>query len=287
MQISIDYLSFTIPFEQVYDTPNYRLGAVVEERTNEYMGQSIDALLDDQSFSLGKPRAPYSARWGRADGGVSIFAGAACPHILVEVTGKGCETLRRHEALQGVLSLVQDRSTRIDIACDILCDTSPHIFAQKRDVARFKTTSDMRSDTGDTFYVGSFKSDRFARVYRFAEPHPRAALLRVEHVYRREYAKKLAAEILTSGLAAANAGCGMAFGWSNPLWDTNDITPAEVHKGQKRKSGKDTVRWLYGTVTNSIVKQIKAGQLDLEDYIEHIRKECSMIDKRIDNVELK
>src|SRR5215213_8149381 len=106
MHISIDYLSFTIPFEQVYDTPNHRLGAAVEERTNEYMGQSINAVLDDQSFSVGKSRAPYSVRWGREDGGVSIFAGASCPHILVEITGKGCETLRRHEALSRVLNLV-------------------------------------------------------------------------------------------------------------------------------------------------------------------------------------
>lgn len=279
MEISIDYLSFTIPFEQVYDTPNHRLGIAVEEMTNAYLGTFTDAIIDNQPFSMGKPRAPYSARWGREDGGVSIFAGPACPHILIEITGRGCETVRAHSALEGLLNLVQQRATRLDVACDIRCETKPHTFAQKRDVNRFKSITDMRSETGDTFYVGSFKSDRFARVYRFAEPHPRAQLLRIEHVYRRDNAKKLVAEILSSGLTAAAAGCGVAFGWSHELWDTSNVTPATIKAGQKRKSGKDTVRWLYGVVTQSVIKQVKAGNLDFDEWVEHMRLEVTKLDK--------
>lgn len=275
MKIAIDYLSFTIPFDQVYDTPNYQLGSAVEQTTNAYMGQLIDAILDNQSFAVGRPRAPYSVRWGREDGGVSIFAGAACPHILVEITGRGCETVRKHEALQSLLCLVQGRATRLDIACDIETDISPSAFACERDVKRFKATSDMRSSEGETFYVGSFHSDRFARVYRFNDPHPRANLLRVEHVYRRSLAKALAKTILSDGLAAAAAGCGVAFGWSNPLWNTERVEPSCTVSGQVRKTAKATVKWLYGTVTQSVVKQVKRGELDLNAYIEHLRRECS------------
>ena len=272
MEYSIDYLSFTIPCEKLEFDPLYTYGSIIEKTVVGYLGDLTDALLDNQPFDILRGRAPYVASWGRADGGVRIFGSPKLTHVLVEITGTGCKTLRSHDALESILSLVAARVSRIDMAVDIECNTKPTEFAEQRNVERFKSISNTQSETGDTYYVGSWKSDRFARVYRFAPPHPRSKTLRVEHVYKAAAAKAYARTILSSGSAAAAAGSGLVWGWSHPEWNTGDITPMETVSGQTRKTNKNTVNWLYDTVASSVVKQVKKGDLDLEDYIQYLRK---------------
>lgn len=272
MEYSIDYLSFTIPCEKLDFQPIYSYGEIVEKTVVGYLGELTDALLDNQPFDILRGRAPYAASWGRADGGVRFFGSPTLTHVLVEISGTGCKTLRSHDALESLLNLVAARVSRIDMAVDIACDTTPFDFAEKRDVARFKTISDIRSETGDTFYVGSWKSDRFARVYRFAPPHPRSKTLRVEHVYKAAAAKAFAKVLLRGDYAGAAAGAGRVYGWAHDVWDTRGIAPLEAVSGQTRKTNKNTVNWLYDAVASSVVKQVQKGDLNLEDYIAHLRK---------------
>jgi len=272
MEYSIDYLSFTIPFDTLKSTNAHLLGGLVQDTVTEFMGVNIDALLDDQPFDILRGRAPYAASWGREDGGVRIFGAPQISHVLVEITGTGCKTLRAHNALDSILNLVAARVSRIDLAIDIECSVTPSEFAAKRDVKRFKDISDRRSETGDTFYVGSWTSDRFARVYRFAPPHPRADKLRVEHVFRSKAAKVFTSALLASSYERAANACGIVYGWGHPAWDIGNVEPMALVSGQVRKTNKNTVNWLYGAVTSSIVKSVKKGDIDLEDYIRHIRE---------------
>jgi tellurite resistance protein len=279
VEYSVDYLSFTVPFDTLKPELSHLLGGLAEQAVSDFLGVYIHAILDNQPFTVLRGRAPYAASWGRADGGVRIFGAPQISHVLVEITGAGCKTLREHGQLEEILSLVSGRVSRIDMAVDIETATPVAEFASLRAIERFKSISDIRSETGDTYYVGSWKSDRFARVYRFAPPHPRSDKLRVEHVYRRDAAKAFAKVLLAGGYPAAVAGAGMVYGWSHPSWDTGDVQPIEATAGQLRKSSKNTVNWLYDTVTSSIIKQVKKGELNLDEFINHIRKELDSATK--------
>lgn len=272
MEYCIDYLSFTVPFNTIDKVNTHLIGPMAEAAVSEFLGELIDAVLDNQPFSVLRGRAPYLASWGRADGGVRIFSAPQISHVLVEITGTGCKTLREHQKLDALLLLVKDRVSRIDLACDIVCRTAPHTFAEYREVERFKTITDWRSETGDTFYVGSMRSDRYARVYRFAEPHPRADKLRVEHVFRREAAKAFTRGLLDCGYAASVRAAGDIYGWSHPQWQPDNVAAAAITSGQTRRSNKNTVGWLYGAVTTSIVKAVIKNELDLDNFIDHLRQ---------------
>lgn len=271
MLCSIDYLSWTIPTDAIGNTRNHLLGPMTEQVVNEFMGSDIDALLDDQPFTLLRGRAPYQASWGRADGGVRFYSSSSLSNVLVEVSGVGCKTIQARQVLPRILAMVQTRLSRIDLAVDIETKTAPYVFAAKRDVAKHRTITDWRSDSGDTFYVGSMKSDRYCRVYRFNPPHPRSAMLRVEHVFRRAAAKSFGAALLASDYAAAAAAAGRIYGWSHPDWQTENVTELQLSSGQVRKTERNTVNWLYGPVTQSIVKNVRNNQLDLEHFIDHLR----------------
>jgi len=273
MRYTIDYLSFTVPFATIAAHNSHLLGVVAETAVSDFLGDKINAILDGQKFETLRGRAPYAASWGREDGGVRIFAAPQIPHVLVECSGTGCETIRKHREMENILAMVLQRVSRLDLAVDIVCDVPPHEFAVKRDVERFKAIGDIRSETGETYYVGSLKSERFARVYRYSEPHPRADTLRVEHVFRRDAAKVLARELLESGVSSVVAGVGRVYGWTHALWTPQFVEPANLSVMRMKKENTATVRWLYGAVTSAIVKAVRRGELDLDDLNDHIRKE--------------
>lgn len=271
MEYSIDYLSFTIPFDTIAQENHSLMGQLAEQTVSDFLGVYTHAITDNQTFTIGRGRAPYAASWGRADNGVRIFASPTISHVLVEISGIGCKTLRAHDQLEEVLALVCNRVSRIDLAVDIVTDAKPYQFASQRLVERFKTITDWRSETGDTYYVGSMRSDRFARIYRYAPPHPRSKTLRIEHVFRRSAAKSLASSILANGYASTVRSAGDIYGWSAPQWTPQDVEPIVLRSGQERKGTKNTIFWFYGAVTSAAVKACRRGELDLEDWIAHVR----------------
>lgn len=278
MKYTIDYLSFTVPFATIAAHNAHLLGVVAETAVSDFLGDKINAILDGQPFEVLRGRAPYAASWGREDGGVRIFAAPQITHVLVECTGTGCETIRKHRQMENILAVVLQRVSRLDLAVDIVCDTPPHEFAAKRDVERFKAIGDIRSETGETYYVGSLKSDRFARVYRYREPHPRADTLRVEHVFRRDAAKVVARELLEVGVNSVVSGLSGVYGWTHEKWQPENVTPADLSVMRMKKETTATIRWLYGAVTSAIVKAVQRGELDIDDLEQHIAK--AILEKR-------
>lgn len=271
MDYCVDYLSFTVPFATIAMHNAHLLGVVADTALASFLGDTINAILDGQDFKPLNGRAPYAASWGREDGGVRIFAAPQIAHVLVECTGTGCKTLRKHNKLEEVLEVVQGRVSRLDLAVDIVTDTAPHQFTANRDVERFKTIDDHRSETGDTYYVGSWKSERFAAVYRYAPPHPRSDTLRVEHRFRRDAAKQAARTILQHGYAATVRACGDIYGWSHPVWIPEQVAPASLKVSRMKHESTKTVNWLYGAVTSAAIKAAKRTDIDLEEWFQHIR----------------
>jgi len=208
-----------------------------------------------------RSRAPYTDAWKLGDGGITLFASPTLAHCCVEISGGGCEALISVGTLDRVLGCVADRVTRIDIASDIRTDTRPDVFVQRISHERMRASGYQKSETGETCYVGSQKSDRYARVYRYNPPHPRCDLLRIEHVFRREYAKVVAREMVAGNVDDVASAAGKAFGWAHPDWNAGDDNAADISIVSERRSTGKTVFWLTDTCATAFKRLCADGTI--------------------------
>jgi hypothetical protein len=249
MFTQIDWLSFTVKFDISPDgETEISVYKKVQEALYELLGENSRVLSDGQEWSWSGGRTPYKLSSQRADNGAIIFLHPSLPHALVEITGRGCDALADNPRAGAFLQAIIPRLTRLDVACDMLTDTRPLEFVEKRDKGRFKAHSEFTSESGDTCYVGSRTSNRYARVYRYNYPHERHHLLRCEFVVKAEDAKTTAQAILDRGLPSVASSLGRAFSWQHDDWQPEEVD-AEVLKvwRPERKEGK-TLYWLADTV---------------------------------------
>jgi len=206
-----------------------------------------------------RSRAPYTDAWVQSEGGITLFASPNLTHCCVEISGQGCEALIAKGLIMDVLKCCADRVTRIDVASDIETKVRPTEFVSQMNHERMRTSGHVVSDTGETFYVGSQKSDRYARVYRYNEPHPRSHLLRIEHVFRREYAKVVARTITSAGTESVAKSAGEAFGWAHKAWEpeSSQYVDLSVVKAEPTMGG--TVFWLIKSVAPAFKKLVAKG----------------------------
>jgi len=215
-----------------------------------------------------KSRAPYTDAWKLPGAGITLFGGISLNHCCVEISGQGCERLIEKGLLEGVLAATQTRVTRIDIACDIETEIQPTVFVSEMKHKRMRSSGYQKSATGETCYVGSRTSERYARVYRYAEPHPRAHLLRVEHVFHKAYAKRVAYEVVNGGIDTVAAAAGKAFGWAHRVWDVGEVQSSDISiVAAEREAGK-TVHWLCTSVAPAFKRLCEDGVIrDPEEFI--------------------
>jgi len=244
----IDWLTFTLPLEYPDDT---------FESYTRAINDALIRLLDADTFILAlggewgkreKSRAPYTDAWELRDSGVLVFASPTLSHFCVEISGSGCERLIQLGVIDQVLAACSDRVTRIDIASDIETEVTPRDFVAQTSHKRMRAGGFQTSATGETCYVGSQKSERYCRVYRYNPPHPRANLLRVEHVFRKDYAKKVARAYVEYGSNAISASAGVAFGWVHPVWRPGEEPGVDISVTNANHKGNNTVFWLVNSV---------------------------------------
>lgn len=264
MRTHIDWLTFTL-------SPVWVSTIAEGQFENAYINALMDGILYAipeetavKAFGGGwkkneRSRAPYTDAWTISQGGVTLFASPSLHHFCIEISGSGCERLISENVLQSLLIAVAERVTRIDIACDIETDVKPTEFAENRSHERMRASGYQVSETGETYYVGSQKSDRYARVYRYNKPHPRSHLLRVEHVFRRDCAKVVAKQCADFSVEAVAVSAGRAMGWSHEAWKpsiSDNIDISVVSGG--RETGK-TVFWLVNSVAPAFKRLCQTG----------------------------
>jgi len=261
MRTHIDWISFTIPM--VYDTEEGDNYARAIQSGFMYMfTRDVVESVFGGAWTVGeKSRAPYTDVWVDRESGISLFASPNLTHATIEISGSGCECLIGTGEMEKVLSGCSGRVTRIDIACDIETDTLPLEFVSKTDHNRMRSSGHHDSETGLTRYVGSKESERFARVYRYFPPHPRAHLLRVEHVFRRDYAKKVAAAIVEFGLPSIANAAGKVFGWAHPVWNVDSAAEVDISITSPEKNAGKTVSWLVRSVAPAVQRLIADGTI--------------------------
>jgi len=266
--LRIDWISFTLDIgseegRAVYRLPDLIAGGLsqLDPDLPEWLG------LYDAHVPHGG-RAPYTHSWTFLDGGVSIFASPVVPHALVEISGKGLTALYDKDIATDVLALATPRLSRIDIAHDIATETRPIEFCSQRSGKKFSSRSEVVSQSGETVYIGSKKSDRYARVYRYNPPHPRAHLLRIEYCIKGMQSRVTAQNVLEHGIQSVAMALGEQFGWTHSDFVLEEALGIELPSWRpERREGK-TVSWLYGTVARSVVKLHRAGIIDAREWFQ-------------------
>jgi len=261
MRTHVDWLSFTLPM--VYDTQGD--GSYAAAIRNGFLYLFTEDLVKDVfggAWAVGeRSRAPYTDVWVDSEAGLSLYASPNLTHATVEISGTGCEKLIAEGTFEDVLRRCSERVTRIDIACDIETATKPVDFVAVLSHDRMRSNGTINSETGQTCYVGSKQSERFARVYRYYEPHPRARLLRVEHVFRRDYAKSVSRAIVANSVSEVGMEAGRAFGWAHRDWDVTSVSEIDISITSPEKNAGKTVSWLVRSVAPAVQRLIADGTI--------------------------
>jgi hypothetical protein len=275
----VDWVSFTMPHKTIGEGGGvYDPELAFNNSLAAGFGSLLEALELVDDWTPGGGRAPYTETSHSKMAGMTFFSSSAQPHMLVEITGVGCDFLRHHGILDLLIQRNRDRVTRIDIAVDIETPLDPRLFAQERAGAKFKSTGGFDSVTGITAYVGSYKSERFARVYRYHPPHPRSHLMRVEMVSKGSYAKVVAGVISNGGLLPVTKALGEVYGWQNALWTPLEVETADIKVLYPERHQGGTVRWLLTSVLPAVKRLVDTGEIDsvrlfIDEILEHLGDE--------------
>jgi hypothetical protein len=261
----IDWLSISIPSNSIFQKDQASNNYYINEEFRKAYPPLCDWLQSWDDISVGQGRRVFQRSLHSHKGGWTYFFSDTLPYCLVEITGTGCENLRQKKWLGTFVKHYGHLLTRIDISRDITCDADPRVFANMRDVKRFESYEEKKEKSGITYYVGSRESERYACVYRYAEPHPRSGELRVEHRLKGDYAKSAAKELLASDTATMISRLGNLFGWTHPAWNLNPAVgkPEPVPRDTKQGSRE---RWLLTSVLPAIKGLLDNGGDEFVDY---------------------
>lgn len=270
MYYSIDYYSFIIPVKET------RYGTIDE--TNRHAVHELLKLIPDEQhhkFGMGgwgieKGNGFYSVRLRHENSGAAISFGEINAHLFIELSGRACQNFDALDCLLSLIALTHERCSRIDFAVDIETETKPEHFSASRNGAAFKSNGTLISPSGTTCYLGSRKSERMARVYRYNEPHPRSNLLRVEAEYKGDAAKAMSKHLSKTDVRTACLDAHKPFGWIHSAWGSEEGEGQKIPYKAYKPDNASTIRWLYGDVITALRKAIETGLVELDDWLEKL-----------------
>lgn len=254
IEINSDWLSFSIR------RPVAGGEAVAAESARNYVRARFPELKIEHKSDYGKGRSPYQKSMRLGIGGM-VFFGDSVPHMLIEISGRGCRYLEDNDLFYPVATRALALSiniTRFDLAVDLETDLDPAEFIAERG-ERFKSVGTMESETGKTCYVGSPQARKRARVYRYYPPHDRAHLLRVEMVAKKGVAGDALRQYLDTGKREFAASWGNTFGWSHPAWDLSG--GGKVRDWRPEAGDAGTLRWVREAVIPALERLYQDGEI--------------------------
>jgi len=275
--VFVDWYSFTIGCDvsgNGYE--NYALYAAdASSKIDDLAGVEMARLMARDGWVATRGRRPYTGGYSHDEMGISVWFGGQ-KTALIEISGRGCEFLRGEtdtpygDMLMHVISTTWDRATRLDFAVDMYVDTSPSDFVACGYNPRIKSSGDLRSATGETFYVGAKKGkSRYARVYRWTSPKyaHRAHLLRCEMVAQKKHAKQHASLVAHQGVAFAAQSMCNYFKWEckdmPKLEDHNEVFSPPV----RETSDAGRMSWLKFQVAPAMRELISRGVLTVDELL--------------------
>lgn len=217
------------------------------------------------------PQRPYRRAWACPNTGWRINADWKRKEALIVFNGAACEMLRKigRDAERQVLLQVSVSGSRLDLATDITTVLPVREVEQAGWSKRITSNSFISSQRGDTLYVGARSSGAFARVYRYAAPHPRHALLRVEHELKKEQARAVAQIARDHGVLAAQRSVAAKFDYKHPIIKRTfeGTTRAIVTERHERELAK-TEAWLITQCAPAFQRLVRKGVIaDPADWV--------------------
>ena len=255
-RIGADWLSFSIDVYQM-DPPQKRRevkGAVM---------QMPGITVSDNP--LKHSRAPYNQCIRLVPNGRLYYSTEpGIKHAVIEIEGKGCQAMEEAGTFKDLVKWVlADENvknvTRFDMAVDFDTDTMPREFIKDR-TGRHKTVTAMDSETGSSRYVGSRKSSRYVRVYRWAEPHERAHLLRIEYVFSKPDAEGPLRRYISEEPSKFAGACGDIYGWTHPDWDLS--SQEKIKAWRPERANANQLAWLRKQVMPALKSLVDEEKLD-------------------------
>jgi len=202
--VRLDWVAFTLTGLDLTNQQTRVMSAIeVLNIAHEMLGYERPFNFEFWQLQKSAHHKPYSWGFSIPDvKGLVIMGSDRRQEVSIELQGQFCAVYENMALNMAVY--FQKVVTRLDVACDINTGMLPSRAVRGH---KSKTVSESISQSGETVYLGSPKSEYMARIYRYNKPHPRSDLLRSEIVYRRDYAKKLA-RMLSNGETLENVVLG-------------------------------------------------------------------------------
>ena len=110
MQLKIDWFSFTLKREVFNDDTEPTVLRQVMNQLQERYESFFDIAGDPSRWAWQPGKKPYRASVRNPDGGISIWLHPALDHVMIELTGRGCDTLGEWHDPFGFIAAFADRS---------------------------------------------------------------------------------------------------------------------------------------------------------------------------------
>jgi len=268
--VKVDYLSVcTGVFSEPFPDGQEHVWAVSSYGRSIFRRVGLTALAEASlgAWAIGSGRQGWTRSIRHSSGAVLFFGSEMRPPLL-ELGGAACDLLRTSGELSPLISQYWQNITRVDLSGDLECDLTPKAFLDFGYSPRHTTDSHDKSATGWTEYLGSEKSDRRLKVYRYYEPHPRSRFLRVEVTLRRDLAKSAAAALIDAPASQVWTAACRPFGLQAPQWRL----PATLLKIQPTMKAEPTaasrLRWLEKQIRPAVREAHRAGLIDLQVWLD-------------------
>lgn len=262
MFFSLDWFAFTFPIPMVGEGDNEYLLSQVLMAFHDHTAHRFLGVVTNGLWQWKAPVGFYANKIMCPKTGLVLEWSSGNGYALCTLSGSACGECTKSISTRDLALAANGRSTRIDLAVDIETDIRPQEFVANRERGRFKSEGHITSESGETCYVGSRTGERLARVYRYADPHPRQHLLRVEVECKGEFAKAVAHRMKIIPLNLLAISVNDAFGWEHPVWKPGELMPSPI-KGRRIKTEKmGHIKWLLEVAIPAAAKAHHLEELD-------------------------
>lgn len=273
MDIKIDWLSFTVPTVGATEGQGDETQALMLAWLDRYTDGLLIPVIGWHRRQVNKGSGFYHTVIVDEDTKARLSWGNVNAHIYVEINGVACEQLRSAGVLNDILQKVSLRASRVDLAGDCECDLQPKQVIGNYYKESGKSYSEIVSSDGETVYVGSRKSERFLRVYRYRHPHPRSHLLRIEHEFKGDMAKRFLSTMLNIGIVETFSLACNNYHWDNESWKSGEWTEGKLKAKHSDREGASTLLWLEEAVKPALKRVHTDGLLDCIEWLKNLMQD--------------